>query len=673
MQRKKLLDLPIVKLREDVPDIPKKQGWRSVRCFDAFVDDSTGESVLIVDSYQPQSNLFIERLFFNGEKWFSVLNDGSTSKASIKLSAWSGVVYEPFSLSADLIIKEYVRGLGISKCAKDDKRSGIQMLSEYQDQVRDNRLQKKYDRIKKSTSRDMLLIRELPESFKKWISDKVMPSYLFYEYAKRKSTAAYCSHCSETVTIPTPHKNDIIKCPACKKSLTAKPLGAYKNSSGFHDIQNTVYIQPMQKGKVCIRRIDVQFWYVGKTVPEMYFYEENRIVAKLDSKTLSPERTYERAYDYRGGKWRRVSNGWCTLKGYVYPSNLNRVFKNREGFCQYHLDYSKIVRLCNPVNIQNVFYASLNVNSLMNLVNAKLINMARGVISVADHQRHTKVEGMLDSRAGSLRKAFGITKENLPILRSINPTLEEFSAYQKYVRSGKRVNEGDLKAFFEICQISGSVDRITGFLIQHSTIHQYVKYIKHLEAIGYLKRSDMYGWYNCYSSFLRDYFDYIRFAKLLEMDLRDTNILFPKDFKSAHDELSLIIEDEEFSDAELPQIERQFGVYNQMFGYKADGFMIIPPARHNELKQEGKQLHHCVATYAQRVAIGDTIILFIRKAEDPETPYFTLNIEPDSFGMIQCRGMKNCHYPNDVDKFIKKWYREIIEPLRRNQLCQKTA
>ena len=572
-----------------------------------------------------------------------------------------------------MIIKEYVKGLNDPGSTKDDKKTGIQILSEYQDQVRDNRLQKKYDRIKKSVSRDMLLIREVPESFIKWISDNVMPSYLFYEYTKRKYTTAYCSHCGKALLVATPHRDDVIQCPECKKDLTAKPLGAYKHSSGFHDVQTTVFIQPIQKGKVCIRIFTVELWYMGNTVPEIFFYEECRIIAWFDNKTFIRETTYERAEDYRGGKWRRTPNGYWVIKGYVYPSNLNRVFKNREGFCQYHLDYNKIVRLCNPVNIQNVFYASLNVNSLMNLINAKLINMARDIISEAPHQRSEEIKGTLDGTAGSLRKAFGITKENLPVLRYTNPDLDEFIMYQRYISSGKRVNEDDLKAFFDICRKSGNICRITEFLIKHSTIHQYVKYIKYLESTGYIEKTKIGYWYNSYSVFLRDYFDYISYTKLLEMDLEDINILFPKNFKSAHDELSQIVEDEEFGESELPQIERQFNVYNQMFGYRSEGLMIIPPARHNELKQEGKKLHHCVATYARRVATGDTIILFIRKAEDPETPYFTLNIEPDSFGMIQCRGMKNCHYPNDVDKFIKKWYREIIEPLRRNQLCQKTA
>ena len=224
---------------------------------------------------------------------------------------------------------------------------------------------------------------------------------------------------------------------------------------------------------------------------------------------------------------------------------------------------------------------------------------------------------------------------------------------------------------------SGQIKRLIDHLIQHSTVHQFVKYYDYLKKSQYFTyRNSVRHYYGsspeCH--FFSDYFDYVDFAKLLEMNLRDLNVLYPRNFKKAHDSLSDIVNSKEFKAAELPQIAGQHEKYNQMFGYAYKDLLIVPPKRHNDIKKEGEILKHCVASYAKRVATGETIILFVRKADEPDKPYFTLNIEPGNYDFVQCRGLKNCHYPNEVKTLLARWYQEKIEPLRRNQQqCLKTA
>lgn len=259
--------------------------------------------------------------------------------------------------------------------------------------------------------------------------------------------------------------------------------------------------------------------------------------------------------------------------------------------------------------------------------------------------------------------------------------MEQYDIYVKLKDSGKLPAPVELKYFFQICYIigtgSGRLKMLIDHLIQYSTVHQFVKYY------DYLKKSQYFTWENSCRHyygrnpeiyFLGDYFDYIGFAKLLEMNLRDLNVLYPRNFKKAHDSLSDIVNSKEFKAAELPQIARQHDKYNKMFGYAYKDLLIVPPKRHNDIKKEGEILKHCVASYAKRVATGETIILFVRKADEPGKPYFTLNIEPETYEFVQCRGLKNCTYPKEVQTLIDRWYREKIEPLRRNQQpCLKTA
>ena len=83
--------------------------------------------------------------------------------------------------------------------------------------------------------------------------------------------------------------------------------------------------------------------------------------------------------------------------------------------------------------------------------------------------------------------------------------------------------------------------------------------------------------------------------------------------------------------------------------------MIRPVASLGELKDEGKQLHHCVASYAERVASGNTDIFLIRKVKSPDKPFFTLELNEENVRVVQNRGKGNCDRTPEVEAFEEKW------------------
>ena len=62
-----------------------------------------------------------------------------------------------------------------------------------------------------------------------------------------------------------------------------------------------------------------------------------------------------------------------------------------------------------------------------------------------------------------------------------------------------------------------------------------------------------------------------------------------------------------------------------------------------EIRAEGKWLHHCVGGYAGRHIEGKLTICFMRSVTDPGTPYVTIEMQGDK--IIQAHG-----YKNDVGK-----------------------
>ena len=112
---------------------------------------------------------------------------------------------------------------------------------------------------------------------------------------------------------------------------------------------------------------------------------------------------------------------------------------------------------------------------------------------------------------------------------------------------------------------------------------------------------------------LGDYEDYLDNSRRLNRNMKDTKVLFPKNFDEQHDrvvELVKLLGNEIRAKA----ITNQY--YNHIFDYYYEDkdYCATLPRNVRDLKYEGDKLHHCAYTnYAQRTADGKCIIIMIRK------------------------------------------------------------
>ena len=96
-----------------------------------------------------------------------------------------------------------------------------------------------------------------------------------------------------------------------------------------------------------------------------------------------------------------------------------------------------------------------------------------------------------------------------------------------------------------------------------------------------------------------------------------------------------------------------------MLTYDNGTYLIRPLYKASEFVQESTVLSHCVKTYIDRCAAGNTNIYGIRKSETPDTPYFTLTL--DNTGKVVTNlGKKNCHPPKEVTAFVREWEKKVI-------------
>lgn len=157
----------------------------------------------------------------------------------------------------------------------------------------------------------------------------------------------------------------------------------------------------------------------------------------------------------------------------------------------------------------------------------------------------------------------------------------------------------------------------------------------------------------------RIYRDYLQECEQLHLDLHDKEILFPKDLTAAHNRT---MEQVKFERNKVDQEKFQKAVEKlEKFAWSEGEFFIRPAREQMELMAEGKTLHHCVGGYIKRMAEGETAIFFLRKASEPDKPFYTLELQKKR--VIQCRTEHNASYDRnpDVKKFVDMWMEKIVK------------
>ncbi|WP_297301130.1 PcfJ domain-containing protein [uncultured Oscillibacter sp.] len=169
--------------------------------------------------------------------------------------------------------------------------------------------------------------------------------------------------------------------------------------------------------------------------------------------------------------------------------------------------------------------------------------------------------------------------------------------------------------------------------------------------------------------------DYWRACRALGRNLDDVQVRFPRNLIEAHDAALEQRRIAEAKKADAPLAPR-FRIRRRQLAkyiFEADGLKIIPAGSRAELQKEADALHHCVWTYAQRHANGETAIFFIRRTVEPWTPYYTLELDEKTLTVRQNRGMRNCAKTPEVQAFEDLWISWVRSGAKRDERGKPVA
>lgn len=143
----------------------------------------------------------------------------------------------------------------------------------------------------------------------------------------------------------------------------------------------------------------------------------------------------------------------------------------------------------------------------------------------------------------------------------------------------------------------------------------------------------------------RDLFDYADMMNQLydDFDKYPTNLL------SAHKQAIKEYNKHQFDFDEDAYSKRNVLEYE----CEIDGFKFIYPRHVNEIQEEGRSQHNCVASYINRVLEEDCHIMFMRPVDDVTHSYITLEIRDNKI----VQAMRKCNQPTSKEEreVIKKW------------------
>lgn len=235
-------------------------------------------------------------------------------------------------------------------------------------------------------------------------------------------------------------------------------------------------------------------------------------------------------------------------------------------------------------------------------------------------------------RAKDLRKILGLKPKEIKEFRELGryARLYELEKYKDIKKMGYKVSFDQLNL-------------LPDYKMKEK-IQEIERYVKLEKALSYLETQG------------RDcgiYLDYLRECSKLGYDMKNKKVLFPAELQAAHEETSEKIRIQADSKKKVAFKKSTDKIYDRP-AYREEKLLIRAAQSPEELAKESAALHHCVRNYVDSVANGICAILFIRKTESPDKPYFTLELSPDG-KIVQCRGDHNCAYPDDVKEFLERW------------------
>lgn len=176
---------------------------------------------------------------------------------------------------------------------------------------------------------------------------------------------------------------------------------------------------------------------------------------------------------------------------------------------------------------------------------------------------------------------------------------------------------------------------------------------------------------------LGDWKDYLNMSEQLEYNMEDQIVYKPTDLALRHAQRvqQLLERDLKKICEELKQkykgVEPFIQECKKKYEYRGECYEVIIPETIMDIQIDGAYLKHCVATterYYDRMNKKETFIGFVRRVNNPELPFYTLEIEPGG-NIRQQRTFYNRQTGlEEIKGFLTEYQKEIKKRLSKEDI-----
>ena len=294
----------------------------------------------------------------------------------------------------------------------------------------------------------------------------------------------------------------------------------------------------------------------------------------------------------------------------------------------------------------------LEVEKLINSNNSKILT------------KNLSVEGFRLTAAKKLSKTVGLPPFAMPLIKKIR--IE--GCVDSLNKLNTLVDGNDLRILLELLENSRNFLTIkkTGenarareirirefidslvFLMSDERTNKY----KLQDILNYVLRQSMYWSLSDDFEFpfeeMRLFVDYINMCEQNNLACDK----YPQNIRRIHD--VVLINVSVFDDVDETDFQNAVSKYKLYEMDLKDGYSFIVPESIHALIQEGNDLHHCIGSYANKIAKEQSIIMFMRKTSEKNIPFVTIEINSDC-NIVEIKGIYNEEPEKDIIKVANKW------------------
>lgn len=327
-----------------------------------------------------------------------------------------------------------------------------------------------------------------------------------------------------------------------------------------------------------------------------------------------------------------VSERLLTVSSLAYVNNKGSIIL-KNLLCLLQNNVLEVEKLINSNN-KKILTKNLSVEGFR-LTAAKKLSKTVGLPPFAMPLiKKTRIEGCVES----LNKLNTLVDGN--DLRILLELLENSRNFLTIKKTGEnpRAREIRIREFIDSLVFLMSDERTNNYKLQ--------------DVLNYVLRQSMYWGLSIDFRFpfeeMRLFIDYINMCEQYNLSCEK----YPQNIRRIHD--VVLINVSVFDDVDEKDFEKAISKYKLYELELKDGYSFIVPKDMHALIQEGNDLHHCIGSYANKIAKEQSIIMFMRKTSEKNVPFVTIEINNDC-NIVEIKGIYNEEPEKEIITVANKW------------------